>query len=101
MEKLIKFLYGERSRVNSLLIYAIHSDYNSYCTFARRAKITTHELYSSLQLAGIEISQVTNKNMYNEEFHKMVLRELFVQMKQDKVEILKNIKYDFSKNSKN
>lgn len=102
MEKLKEFLFGQRSKISSLLIHAIHSDYNTYCTFARRSKITAHEIYSGLNLAGITIAEkINSENMYSEDLKAKALRELFVTIKQDREQILKNITYDCNESTQN
>jgi len=102
MNKLSKFLFGNRSKLASLFMYAIHSDYTSYCTFARRSKITSHDIYTGLELVDIRLEEsISTSNLHDVDFRKKTLRELFVLIKKEKETIIKDISYDVAKNTQN
>lgn len=99
MEKLVTFLF-KRSKVSSMLLHAIHDDYDTYLKFVRRSKLTSYDIHAVLHLAGIHVSDcITSVNMYDQNVKDKLVRDLFVRMKKDKEEILKNLrsKYDCTK----
>lgn len=100
MTDLSKFLW-QRSRGQFLLIHALHSDYDTYCKFARRAKISVYEAMKYLEILDIKVIDVVKFNSpFDREVKEKILRHIFCHMKENKQQIIKEVTHDNTKNTK-